>query len=84
MTSECRCTASGQWWDIKKHACVCRKLLTEEKKKREAAELERQELQDRLKQFEQEREKQAAQLEETLRQTQELEQKAQVRESDIY
>ena len=64
--------------------CVCRKLLTEEKKKREAAELERQELQDRLKQFEQEREKQAAQLEETLRQTQELEQKAQVRESDIY
>lgn len=55
-----------------------RKQLTEEKKKREAAEQEKQELQDRLKQYEVEREKQAAQLEETLRQTQELEIKAKV------
>ena len=57
---------------------VDRKLLSEEKKRREAAENEKQELQDRLKAFEEERERQAKQLEETLSKTQELEQKAAV------
>lgn len=52
--------------------------MTEEKKKREAAEQEKQELQDRLKAFELERERQAEQLEETRKQTQELEEKAKV------
>ena len=53
-------------------------MLSEEKKRREAAENEKQELQDRLKAFEEERERQAKQLEETLSKTQELEQKAAV------
>ena len=52
--------------------------MSEEKKRREAAENEKQELQDRLKAFEEERERQAKQLEETLSKTQELEQKAAV------
>jgi len=54
------------------------KLLTEEKKRREEAENEKQALQDRLLQIEEDRQRQAAQLEETLAKTQEMELKAKV------
>lgn len=51
-------------------------MLTEEKKKREEAEKEKQELESRLAAYEEERMRQAATLEETLQKTQDLEKKA--------